>query len=95
MSGQQNCVIHARISIPSRRVSLLMQRDEVYLASFPFGDVPGMKLRPVLLLTHPIGAAAEVLVAYISSVVPPALLPSEIVIDPKTSEGQGRTGRAS
>jgi hypothetical protein len=27
-----------------------MQRGEIYLASFPFGDVPGMKLRPVLLL---------------------------------------------
>ena len=48
-----------------------MQRGEIYLASFPFGDVPGMKLRSVLLLTHPIGSAAEVLVAYISSVVPP------------------------
>jgi mRNA interferase MazF len=69
-------------------VRLLMQRGEIYLASFPFGDVPGMKLRPVLLLTHPIGSAAEVLVAYISSVVPPALLPSNIIIDPKTSEGQ-------
>lgn len=69
-------------------VRLLMQRGEIYLASFPFGDVPGMKLRPVLLLTHPIGSAAEVLVAYISSVVPPVLLPSDILIDPKTSEGQ-------
>lgn len=69
-------------------VSLLMQRGEIYLASFPFVDVPGMKLRPVLLLTHPIGSAAEVLAAYISSVVPPILLPSDIIIDPKTSEGQ-------
>jgi hypothetical protein len=40
-----------------------------YLAQFPFGDVPGMKLRPVLLLTGPIGAIPEVLVAYISSYV--------------------------
>jgi mRNA interferase MazF len=69
-------------------VSLLMQRGEIYLASFPFGDVPGMKLRPVLLLTQPIGSASEVLVAYISSVVPPVLLPSDIVIDPKSPEGQ-------
>ena len=46
-----------------------MQRDEIYLASFPFGDVPGMKLRPVLLLTEPIGPNSEVLVAYISSVI--------------------------
>ena len=50
-----------------------MQRGEIYLASFPFGDVPDMKLRPVLLLTAPIGTKGEVLVAYISSVVPPIL----------------------
>ena len=27
-----------------------MQRGEIYLASFPFGNAQGMKLRPVLLL---------------------------------------------
>jgi mRNA interferase MazF len=63
-----------------------MQRGEIYLATFPFGDAPGMKLRPVLLLTEPIGPAGEVLVAYISSVLPSALLPSDIVLDPKASE---------
>ena len=47
-----------------------MRPGEIYLASFPFGDAPGMKLRPVLLLTAPLGPTAEVLVAYISSVVP-------------------------
>ena len=65
-----------------------MQRGEIYLASFPFGDVPGMKLRPVLLLTDPIGSTTEILVAYISSVIPPALLPSDIILDPQTPEGQ-------
>jgi hypothetical protein len=40
-----------------------MQRGEIYLASFPFGDVPGMKLRSVLLLAEPIGPNREVLVA--------------------------------
>jgi hypothetical protein len=32
-----------------------MQPAEIYLAKFPFGDVPGMKIRPVLLLTDPVG----------------------------------------
>jgi len=59
-----------------------MQRSEIHLASFPFGDVPGMKLRPVLLLTGPIGLTTEVLVAYISSVMPSTLLPSDVVLDP-------------
>lgn len=63
-----------------------MNRDEIHLASFPFGGSPGMKLRPVLLLTGPIGSVPEVLVAYISSVVPSALLPTDIVLDPATAE---------
>ena len=58
-----------------------MQRGELYLASFPFGDVPGMKLRPVLLLSGPLGTVPEILVAYISSVVPTSLLSSDILLD--------------
>ena len=63
-----------------------MLPGEVYLAQFPFGDIPGMKLRPVLLLTRTLGHVPEVLVAYISSVVPPQPLPSDIVIDPSKPE---------
>lgn len=59
-----------------------MHPGEIYLARFPFGDIPGMKLRPVLLLTGTIGPVPEVVVAYISSVVPSQLLPTDFVIDP-------------
>lgn len=59
-----------------------MSPGEIYLAKFPFGDVAGMKLRPVLLLTGPIGTIPEVIAAYISSVIPPILLPSDLDIDP-------------
>ncbi len=38
-----------------------MNRDEIHLASFPFGGSAGMKLRPVLLLTGPVGSVPEVL----------------------------------
>lgn len=62
-----------------------MNRDEIHLASFPFGGSPGTKLRPVLLLTDPIGAVPEVLVAYISSVMPDRLLPFDIVLDPNSA----------
>ena len=41
-----------------------------------------MKLRPVLLLTGPVGSVPEVLVAYISSVIPSQPLPSDLVLDP-------------
>lgn len=40
-----------------------MNPDEIYLASFPFGGSAGRKLRPVLLLTGPVGSVHEVLVA--------------------------------
>ena len=59
-----------------------MQPGEIFLAQFPFGDVAGMKLRPVLLLTAQVGPVPEVLVAYISSVMPTQLLPTDLVIDP-------------
>lgn len=63
-----------------------MQRGDIYLAAFPFGNAPGMKLRPVLLLSSPIGASAEVVAAYISSVILPILLPSDILLDPNTPD---------
>jgi hypothetical protein len=64
----------------------LIQPDEIYLASFPFGDVAGMKLRPVLTLTGPIGPIPEVVVAYISSVIPNPQLASDIELDPSIAE---------
>ena len=63
-----------------------MRPSEIYLAQFPFGDVPGMKLRPVLLLTGAVGSIPEVLVAYISSVIPAQLLPSDVLVDPSKPE---------
>jgi len=62
-----------------------VQSDEIFLANFPFGDKGAMKLRPVLLLTGPLGTVPEVLVAYISSVMPSTLLASDILIDPTTA----------
>jgi mRNA interferase MazF len=66
-----------------------MRPGELYLARFPFGDVPGMKLRPVLLLTGSLGSVPEALVAYISSVLPAQPLPSDLIVDPATTEFQG------
>jgi len=68
-----------------------MQPGEIHLAAFPFGDAPGMKLRPVLLLTPQIASTNEVVVAYISSVIPPTVLPTDLVLDPQREE-HGQTG---
>lgn len=63
-----------------------MRPGEIYLAQFPFGDTPGMKLRPVLLLTGPVGPVPEVLVAYISSVIPTQPIASDLLLDPSQPE---------
>ena len=63
-----------------------MSLGDICLANFPFGAGGGIKLRPVLLLTGLVGTVPEVLVAYISSVQPPALLPSDVLLDPSASE---------
>ena len=44
-----------------------MNRDEIHLASFPFGGSAAVKLRPVLLLTGPVGSVPEVLAVTTSS----------------------------
>lgn len=67
-----------------------MRPGEIYLANFPFGDTAGMKLRPVLLLTGPLGSVPEIVVAYISSVTPALALATDIVLDP-TSPGMAVT----
>ena len=59
-----------------------MNPGEIFLANFPFGGSAGMKLRPVLLLTGAIGSVPEILVAYISSVIPATLLPTDVILDP-------------
>jgi mRNA-degrading endonuclease toxin of MazEF toxin-antitoxin module len=65
-----------------------MSPGEIYLARFPFGDAPGMKLRPVLLLTGLVGTVPEVLVAYVSSVIPAQSLPTDLLMDPAQTEFQ-------
>ena len=45
-------------------------------------------MRPVLLLTGSIGSVPEVLVAYISSVLPAQPLPSDLIMDLATPEFQ-------
>ena len=64
----------------------MMRSGEIYLAQFPFGDFPGMKLRPVLLLTGAVGSVPEILVSYITSVIPGNFLPSDLVLNPARAE---------
>jgi mRNA interferase MazF len=86
INGPMSWATSGRTSTPSRTERLLIHADEIYLASFPFGDTAGTKLRPVLTLTEPVGPVPEVLVAYISSVIPNVLLSSDIILDPTMAE---------
>jgi mRNA interferase MazF len=66
-----------------------MKAGEIHLAIFPFGGTVGAKLRPVLLLTGPLGSVPEVLTAYMTSVIPATLLPTDILIDPSQPQHSG------
>src|SRR5437588_7826850 len=70
----------------SRMERRLMNPGDLCLARFPMAGRGGVKLRPVLLLTGPTGPVPEVLTAYISSVIPPSLLPSDLVLDAAQSD---------
>jgi mRNA interferase MazF len=59
-----------------------MAKDDIGLAKFPLAGKGGVKVRPVLLLTGPLGTVPEFLTAYISKAIPSPLLPSDLVLDP-------------
>ena len=63
-----------------------MDKGEIYLGRFPFAGTVGMKPRPVLLLTGPVGTVPEFLTAYLSSVIPSTLLPTDLLLDPTQRE---------
>jgi mRNA-degrading endonuclease toxin of MazEF toxin-antitoxin module len=68
-----------------------MSPGEIHLAMFPFGGTIGAKLRPVLILTGPLGSVPEVLTAFMTSVIPVTLLSTDILIDP-TQPQHSRSG---
>src|SRR6266478_3551608 len=80
--GKKTGAIRAKMSIPWKMESPSMIPGDFYLATFPFAGKVGAKMRPVLALTGPLGPVPEFLVAYISSVIPASLLPSDIMLDP-------------
>lgn len=60
--------------------SLLFHRGDIVLVPFPFTDLSGRKVRPVLIVSpDPVGE--DILVAFISSVIPLAPEPDEYVLD--------------
>ena len=57
-------------------------RYRVILVPFPFDDLTGSKVRPAVCLTEAFGAHHQVVLAFITSVVPPKLEPTDLLLDP-------------
>jgi mRNA interferase MazF len=61
----------------------LSTRGKVVLVPFPFDDLSASKVRPAVCLTEPVGAHRHVVVAFVTSVVPPAApQPTDVLLNP-------------
>ena len=72
---------------------LLLHRGDIVLVPFPFTDLSDRKVRPALIIS-PDPVREDILVAFISSVIPPAPAPNEYVLD-ATYPAFARTGLKS
>lgn len=59
---------------------------KIVLVPFPFDDLSGVKVRPAVCLTDPIGTHRHVVIAFITSIVPAQLEPTDIPLTPSTPE---------
>lgn len=59
-----------------------MKRGTVVLTPFPFTDLAGTKVRPAIVVSRSDRPGDDVILAFISSVIPPGLLPTDLVVDP-------------
>ncbi len=68
-----------------------MTKNKVVLVSFPFDDLTGQKVRPAVCLTDPTGPFRHVVLAFITSRVPPDPLETDVVLDASQADF-GTTG---
>jgi mRNA interferase MazF len=50
-----------------------MTRGKIFLVPFPFDDASATKVRPAVCLTEPLGIYRHIILAFITSQVPPDL----------------------
>src|SRR5207245_157321 len=63
-----------------------MTRGKCVPVPFPFDCFSAAKLRPAVCLTGPVGAHRHVVLAFISSQMPAAPEPSDLVLDPTDAD---------
>lgn len=56
------------------------------LVPFPFDDLSSSKVRPAVALTDVLGTHRQVVLAFITSVVPPQLEPTDLLLDPGSAD---------
>ena len=61
-------------------------RYRVILVPFPFDDLTGSKVRPAVCLTDALGAHRHVVLAFVTSVVPPTLEATDLLLDPASAD---------
>ena len=61
-------------------------RNKVVLVPFPFDDLSGNKVRPAVCLTEALGVHRHVVLAFITSNVPPKLEPTDVLLDPGSAD---------
>jgi len=61
-------------------------RGKVVLVPFPFDDLSSAKVRPAVALTDPIPPHRHIVLAFVSSVIPSPLLPTDLLLDPTDPE---------
>src|SRR6266511_2730494 len=66
-------------------------RYRIILVPFPFDDLTGSKVRPAVCLTDAVGAHRHVVLAFITSVVPPQLEATDLLLNPGSADF-ARTG---
>ena len=59
-----------------------MRRGTVVLTPFPFTDLSGAKVRPAVVVSRSDRPGDDVILAFVSSVVPSRSLPTDLVVDP-------------
>jgi mRNA interferase MazF len=60
-----------------------MERGTIVLTKFPFTDLSASKRRPALVLSKPLDERVDVIVAFISSVIPETPGETEFILDPE------------
>ena len=61
-------------------------RYRVVLVPFPFDDLSGTKVRPAVCLTDAVGPHRHVVLAFITSAVPPTLESTDVPPDPSSAD---------